>query len=551
MHTYEGVLSQSNPDETYKLKLYQSKRYVIELEGTGSDALEDPYLFVLGEGGEYHEDDNSGNDGAALIELRPAKTQYYDLTALAASGAYGAFTLTVKIDDFRDSIDGAARVGEIDTDGTTRQARIDEAGDTDIFEIRLVKGLNYNLRLEPGPSGTNYVGNPKLTLLSHSGEVITTGNDSGTEGAAFIDYIATRNGLHYMQAEASGDDTGTYRILASIGRASYQNDEIEGTRSSDSINALEGDDTIKGGFGDDRIWGANGADDLRGGQDNDMIRGGDGFDRIQGGAGRDTLRGEEGDDWVHGGRERDEIYGGDGMDQLYGGKGRDMLRGESENDRIDGGGDYDRIYGGNGDDTLIGGDGGDSMYGDDGADVMRGEEDGDYMVGGKGDDTMKGGDSGDNLYGGNEDDALFGGKGNDYISGENGDDRLDGGSGSDYYSGGGGNDTFVFSDVEHSTKKLTDRIYRFDNPGEKNGDLFDLSAIDADSTTGGNQSLVFDSEGSGNLGTVWLEDSTKNRDSSIYVYANTDDDAAADLVIRIYNYQGRDAADYTADDFIL
>lgn len=551
MITFQGDLTKRDPDNTHKLELEASKRYVIELEGSGSNGLDDPFLIILGEGGEYIEDDNSGNDGAALIEFRPTKTQYYDITALGAGDSIGSYTLTVKVDDYRDTFDGAARVGNLDTDGVTKKGYIHEAGDVDLFETRLVKGLNYNLRLDPGPKGSNYVGDPKLSLLSQSGRTIESDDNSGNGDAAFIDYTATRNGLHFLRAEATGDDTGTYRILASIGRASYQADEIRGTKASDSISALSGNDEVSARDGNDRIWGANGDDTLKGGPGNDMIRGGEGADLISGGAGNDTLRGENGNDLVVGGADRDQIYGGEGDDTLEGGAGSDQLEGNEGADLIRGEDDYDYIRGGDGDDTLKGGDGGDSVYGDDGNDLIHGGGDSDYLRGDEGSDTLKGGNSNDDLTGGDDDDELHGGKGSDSLYGDQGADTLDGGSGSDHYNGGGGNDIFVFSDVEHSTPKNADSIYKFDKPGDKAGDLIDLSAIDGDSTTSGKQDLVFDAGASGEIGTVWLENSTKKNDSSIYIYANTDGGDEAELVVRLYNYTGDDASDYTAEDFIL
>jgi Ca2+-binding RTX toxin-like protein len=552
MLTYDGKLTQLDPDDTYKLELEDSKRYVIELQGTGKNGLEDPFLIILGEGGEYAEDDDSGIDGASLIEFRPAKTQYYDITALAAVGtSLGAYTLTVKVDDYRDTFDGAARIGQLEPEGVVKTGRINEAGDVDLFEIRLVKGLNYNLRLDPGPKGGDYVGDPNLTLLSASGKTIASDDNSGTEDAAFIDVTPTRNGVHYLQAEAAGEDTGTYRLLASIGRASYQDDLIRGTKSADSISALSGDDEVSGREGDDRIWGANGDDQLQGGPGSDMIRGGDGADQIFGGIGQDILRGETGDDFADGGADNDEIYGGEGNDTLDGGAGADTIRGEAGDNYIRGEEDDDWLIGGDERDTLNGGDGRDQIYGNAGDDLISGGAYEDGLNGDDGNDTLNGGDSGDYLYGGGDDDELSGGTGDDYLNGGDGDDRLDGGSGADEYDGGNGNDVFIFSKAKHSTVLHTDGIYRFDKPGEKEGDLIDLSAIDGDRTATGQQSLSFDGSGSGDTGTLWLAASTKKFDSSIFIYANLDGDSEAELAIRLYNYEGRDVSKYSADDFVV
>ena len=73
---------------------------------------------------------------------------------------------------------------------------------------------------------------------------------------------------------------------------SEANDEIVGTKFSDTVYAKDGDDEIDGGAGDDLIFG------------------GKGNDVITGGAGDDTIYGEEGADTF-------KFNPGDGNDTLY------------------------------------------------------------------------------------------------------------------------------------------------------------------------------------------------------------------------------------------
>lgn len=84
----------------------------------------------------------------------------------------------------------------------------------------------------------------------------------------------------------------------------------------------------------------------------------------------------------------------------------------------------------------------------------------------------------------------------------------------------------------------------FKKPGDGKGDLIDLSKIDADWGTAGDQAFEFGKQtGEGRL---WAE----NRGSDTYIFGNTDDDAAAELKIVIADGSNR-ASDYTANDFIL
>ena len=87
--------------------------------------------------------------------------------------------------------------------------------------------------------------------------------------------------------------------------------------------------------------------------------------------------------------------------------------------------------------------------------------------------------------------TLTGNTGKDLLFGNGGDDTLTGGGGGDLLVGGAGNDKFVFTATTDSTPAAFDTIADFtpntnSNHSSPNGDLIDLSAIDA-STAGGVQ----------------------------------------------------------------
>lgn len=190
-----------------------------------------------------------------------------------------------------------------------------------------------------------------------------------------------------------------------------------------------------------------------------------------------------------------------------------------------GGDDTLRAGTGNGGYTLDGGRGNDKLDGANGPDIMRG---------GIGNDVMGG-------SGGN--DTLSGGAGNDILRAGEGRDVLWGGRGADLLVGNEGRDTFVFRSEAESPASGSDTIQGFDAPGASNGDLIDVSAIDADSTTPGNQSFNFGGTGAGDLRVV-------DQGRFSIVLANTDNDPAPDLRIVIQDH-GIRAGDYTAEDFIL
>lgn len=104
--------------------------------------------------------------------------------------------------------------------------------------------------------------------------------------------------------------------------------------------------------------------------------------------------------------------------------------------------------------------------------------------GGDGDDDMGGHGGDDNLHGRGGDDDVQGGGGDDHCAGGGGDDTVAGGAGDDHLVGGGGDDVFLF---HQDALGGTDVIADF----EAGHDLIDLSGIDADLATDGDQAFGF------------------------------------------------------------
>jgi len=179
------------------------------------------------------------------------------------------------------------------------------------------------------------------------------------------------------------------------------------------------------------------------------------------------------------------------------------------------------------DDTARGGKGRDIFDGADGDDLILGQGGKDILSGGKGSDTLKGG-------GGK--DELIGDQGRDTLKGGGGDDMLNGGAGSDALIGGKGADQFVFSNAQQANG---DKIRDF---SASQGDLIDLSSIDADATMGGNQAFVFVSNAafSGAAGELRLNLSG----AKPHLEADTDGDAIADFAIMVINGEALAGTDF-------
>ncbi|MGK9167550.1 M10 family metallopeptidase C-terminal domain-containing protein [Inquilinus limosus] len=167
-----------------------------------------------------------------------------------------------------------------------------------------------------------------------------------------------------------------------------------------------------------------------------------------------------------------------------------------------------------GDDTLEGGAGNDTLFGRAGDDILRGGTGADALDGGSGIDRASyfglsqavtvdlaagvghGGEAEGDTYasiervsGGRAGDTLIGNAGDNVFWGYEGNDTLDGGAGKDTLSGGAGADVFDFSAIGDSVVgALADVITDFSHA---QGDRVDLSGIDADTGTAGNQAFSF------------------------------------------------------------
>ena len=91
------------------------------------------------------------------------------------------------------------------------------------------------------------------------------------------------------------------------------------------------------------------------------------------------------------------------------------------------------------------------------------------------------------MFGGASGDTLTGLAGNDALLGLAGNDVLDGGAGVDQLTGGAGADTFRFQDGSTGPGAAADQIADFASGSDK----IDLSAIDANTATPGDQPFTF------------------------------------------------------------
>ncbi|MGK9237114.1 M10 family metallopeptidase C-terminal domain-containing protein [Inquilinus limosus] len=303
----------------------------------------------------------------------------------------------------------------------------------------------------------------------------------------------------------------------------------------------------------DVLFGDTGADTLQGRGGADLLHGDGGADQLDGGAGEDTVsyfgsawgvtvdlrtgrgRGSdaEGDRYqdiehVLGSSHDDVLIGDEGINRLSGDVGNDRLLGEGGADVLDGGTGWDKVdYSGSAGRVAI------DLSGTPGS---GGTAEGDVLIG---IEEVVGSGYDDRITGDGTDNRLCGGAG---------DDRIDGGVGRDLLMGGTGADRFVYTAVGDSGLGSADADDVIEDFSQADGDTIDLSAIDTDPVTPGDQGFMFlDHRGrsfTGTPGEVRFDYTRKYEWTRIYV--DVDGDRETDMLISLKGH-----VDLTTDDFVL
>ncbi len=402
---------------------------------------------------------------------------------------------------------------------------------------------------------------------------------NGFERLRYVDFLtrlvgdANANVIDLSGFEVELEDAGGMaRVEGGDG-----DDRLTGSAVSDSLRGGLGDDILKGGDGDDlligdggsnTLIGGDGADELSlissaggsadGGGGNDSLRGGLGPTLLTGGSGADVLEARGDGNSLNGGAGDDklDIFNATTVAQLIGGAGFDFIF-MSHNDGLamnefsaaatgieqisfsvgttgyitttDGDDDFDfsgiamvggapDLAAGNGNDRVVGSGEGEEILGQAGADTLNGGGGHDTLVGGAGMDLLSGGGGNDSLSGGLHADRLFA---------VDGSDTLDGGGGADLMTAGLGADRFVYRTAFDSVAGSMDRIIDFDLAVDR----IDLSPVDADVYTDGDQAAVVVSAFSETAGELILSYNAAKGWTKVML--DVSGDAVADLVIRV------------------
>jgi Ca2+-binding RTX toxin-like protein len=443
---------------------------------------------------------NPTRSGASYVVFGKASGFAANIDLSSLDGSNG-FRLKGKVDDYAGV--AVASAGDINGDGFA-DVIISGHGTQNISFYGVtyvvfgkVSGFPADLDLSSldGTNGfklTEKVGEVIGTSVASAGDVNGDGFDDIIVGARDANPHGFLSGAAWVVfGKASG-----FAAALNVGDLDGSNGfQISGEREADAagrsvssagdVNGDGLDDLIVGALGADFAGGLSGASYVVFGRLPDTAVNRTGTEisqKLVGGNFDDVLNGLGGDD---------TLYGHDGADALDGGMGDDTIKAGRGNDTLDGGEGADRLQGGRGDDTY---------YVDDRFDKI-GEKarSGNDTVFASADYALKGGvqvemliaDSGAGVkLAANEfDNEVWGGADDDGLQGGDGDDILVGGEGRDAMIGGDGDDVFRWLAVSDSgiggAERDVIRDFLIGN------DTIDLSAIDANSNTAGDDQFSF------------------------------------------------------------
>lgn len=259
-------------------------------------------------------------------------------------------------------------------------------------------------------------------------------------------------------------------------------EQLIGGLGRDTLSGAGGDDTLNGGWGGDRMVG---------GVDDDTYGVHDADDVVEelAGEGTDTVRATI--DWVLGANQENLVLDV-GAVRGAGNELANTITGTAAANVLDGGGGADTCAGGEGNDKYRVDVAGDSVIesADAGIDLVVSTA-ASYTLGANVEDGRIAGGGAASLAGNDLANVLLGGAGRNRLESGLGDDVLAGGLGRDVLIGGSGRDVFAFQASGDSTVAPAGRDTIVDFVGGMGGDRIDLSGVDANAGTAGNEAFTF------------------------------------------------------------
>jgi Ca2+-binding RTX toxin-like protein len=369
----------------------------------------------------------------------------------------------------------------------------------------------------------------------------------GVDTAIYTGPVAVTVDLVNTNLNANAAEGDSFVSIENLtGTNSEESDFLSGNDEANQILGRDGNDYLYGRGGHDRLDGGNGEDEMHGGLGNDTYIVSDSEDVIYEVAGEgtnDRVGAQVSfalDPGVNVERMSTTASGGIGTIDLTGNELVQEITGNAGNNRLDGRGGADTLIGLGGNDTLIVDNASDIVI-----EALNGGND---RVGASVSYTLAAGQHIERMSttnsAGTNTIHLTGNEFAQELTGNDGNNWLTGSGDRDVLTSRGGNDTFDYNAFTDSGTSAATRdvITDFADTGGAQ-DRINVATLDANSTLGGNQAFVLDTDASFSTGEI--RQTLVNGGTDLVVEFNADADAAADMSILL---QGRttllDAADF-------
>ena len=227
-----GTINVSGDEDWFAVELEAGVRYVVRMEGSGGNALEDPFVEVLDASGTllvFNDDANNSRNSELAFTPETSGTYYLNARAWEDPDGVtstGQYDLSIAVSQ--------EVVGDTSTDAVLAidgevNGRIDFSGDEDWFAIELEAGQRYEFTL--AGTGADALNDPFLEIMSADGQRLGFNDDSNGTLNSTLFFTPTQTGTYYLNAHGYVNDfgqtgTGDYVLGASfaepIGSRTFQ-----------------------------------------------------------------------------------------------------------------------------------------------------------------------------------------------------------------------------------------------------------------------------------------------------------------------------------------
>ncbi len=222
-----GNIESAGDQDWFVVHMEAGVTYRIDLEGTGTNALSNPYLRgIYDRAGNLiagYADDDGGPGLNSRVTFTATEDTYYYVAAGANGDGTGTYALTVTetsrtipaTDNPSDDFAAATATTGTVTAGGSASGVIEVAKDQDWFSVTLEAGGTYEITLETTAEASSF--RPYLRgIYDASGDRLPGTSDSSPSQGGRVTFTAAEDGTYYVAAGGYRDTVGTYELSVEV-----------------------------------------------------------------------------------------------------------------------------------------------------------------------------------------------------------------------------------------------------------------------------------------------------------------------------------------------